>query len=295
MESYDGKAKLYRVVYEDGDAEEADLTHVQQLVQRATAPNPSTVATHPSYVGRRVEKVRKRFSTAVFLTIQHANEGSTHAPISIPSLSHHSSYEQFFVGYGTFQGTVTKYDFDKDVYQVNYDDGDSEELREADLVPLLLPTGDPQQQQQQQQQQPQQPQSTPTRDAFTTPSPNNGTSPSEDPFIELLSEPSTSRISIMKRPVATNEGTLLASSFPATPKTPISSQDDPDGIVLNAPVRKVRTKLHIYPILTCSFSHTCILHSSSLVGMAGFKGRLWKWTMPRIDMGSYTRTEMMRS
>ena len=285
MESYDGKAKLYRVVYEDGDAEEADLTHVQQLVQRATAPNPSTVATHPSYVGRRVEKVRKRFSTAVFLTIQHANEGSTHAPISIPSLSHHSSYEQFFVGYGTFQGTVTKYDFDKDVYQVNYDDGDSEELREDDLTPLLLPAEDPQQQQQQQAQ------STPTRDAFTTPSP----SLSEDPLIELLSEPSTSRISIMKRPTATNEGTLLASSFPATPKTPILQQDDPDGIVLNAPVRKVRTKLHIYPILTCCFSHTCIFHSSSLVDTAGLKGRLWKWTMPRIDMGSYTRTEMMRS
>ena len=293
MESYDAKAKLYRVVYEDGDAEEADPTHIQQLVQRATAPNPST---------RRVEKVRTRFPTAVFLIIHqclllrinHANE-STHTCIFLPSISHHSSYQQFFVGYGTFQGAVTKYDFDKDVYQVNYDDGDSEELREADLVPLLLPTGDPQQQQQQQQQQPQQPQSTPTRDAFTTPSPNNGTSPSEDPFIELLSEPSTSRISIMKRPTATNEGTLLASSFPATPKTPILQQDDPDGIVLNAPVRKVRTKLHIYPILTCCFSHTCIFHSSSLVDTAGLKGRLWKWTMPRIDMGSYTRTEMMRS
>ena len=69
VESYDGKAKLYRVVYEDGDAEEADLTHVQQLVQRATAPNPSTVATHPSYVGRRVEKVRKRFPTAVSVLV----------------------------------------------------------------------------------------------------------------------------------------------------------------------------------------------------------------------------------
>ena len=237
-------------------------------------------------VSKRYEKDFPQLYQCLLLRINHANE-STHASISIPSLSHHSSYQQFFVGYGTFQGTVTKYDFDKDVYQVNYDDGDSEELREDDLTPLLLPTGGPQQQQQQQQQA----QSTPTRDAFTTPSP----SLSEDSLIELLSEPSTSRISVMKRPTATNEGTLLASSFPATPKTPILQQDDPDGIVLNAPVRKVRTKLHIYPILTCCFSHTCIFHSSSLVDTAGLKGRLWKWTMPRIDMGSCTRTEMMRS
>jgi Lamin-B receptor of TUDOR domain len=132
IEEFDDETDYYRVVYSDGDKEDLDEEEVLEIL---TDPRNHKKPRH--WVQPKLTKKEKEeYTLATFDPIQ-----AFWLPVAPPPPP--AKYEigtelyKFFPEHGWFKGTITSFDADAQLYKVQYEDKDKEDLEEKELSKLL--------------------------------------------------------------------------------------------------------------------------------------------------------------
>jgi len=124
--SYDTENGLYLIQYEDGDKEELDKNATKKITLETKLLSPHKVEAKSMSANIVTPNSKDRFLSKTL------HQG----PFELLPIG--TSVRKYFKNHGWYNGTIVSYDEYYELYLVQYEDGDKEELREDQVKKILV-------------------------------------------------------------------------------------------------------------------------------------------------------------